>query len=130
MKRQNILAIFAAILATSGIASAQDFVQSGTADKLPQTEGKAIYNAVCSGCHMSDGKGAIGAGAYPALAGNPNLETADYPIYIIIHGQRAMPDLGGIMDDEQIAAVVNYIRHDLGNNFEGDTTAEDVAAAR
>lgn len=130
MKRQNILAIFAAILATSGIASAQDFVQSGTADKLPQTEGKAIYNAVCSGCHMPDGKGAIGAGAYPALAGNPNLETADYPIYIIIHGQRAMPDLGGIMDDEQIAAVVNYIRHDLGNNFEGDTTAEDVAAAR
>ena len=130
MKRQNILAIFAAILATSGIASAQDFVQSGTADKLPQTEGKAIYNAVCSGCHMPDGKGAIGAGAYPALAGNPNLETADYPIYIIIHGQRAMPDLGGIMDDEQIAAVVNYIRHDLGNNFEGDTTAEDVAGAR
>ena len=130
MKRQNILAIFAAILATSGIASAQDFVQSGTADKLPQTEGKAIYNAVCSGCHMPDGKGAVGAGAYPALAGNPNLETADYPIYIIIHGQRAMPNLGGIMDDEQIAAVVNYIRHDLGNNFEGDTTAEDVAAAR
>ena len=35
-----------------------------------------------------------------------------------------------MMDDAQIAAVVNYIRHDLGNNFEGDTTAEDVAAAR
>ena len=74
--------------------------------------------------------GAIGAGAYPALAGNANLETPDYPIYLIINGQKAMPPVGDVMDDAQIAAVVNYIRHNLGNNFEGESTAEDVAAAR
>ena len=129
MKRIS-LAVFAAALSIAGAGFAQDFVQGWTANKLPQTEGKAIYNAICSGCHMPDGKGATGAGTYPALAGNANLETPDYPIYLIINGRKAMPPVGDVMDDAQIAAVVNYIRHDLGNNFEGDTTAEDVAAAR
>lgn len=124
------LASFAVVTALAGGAFAQDFVQSATAPKLPQQDGKAIYDASCAGCHMADGQGAIGAAAYPALAGNANLETPDYPIYLIINGQKAMPPVGDVMDDAQIAAVVNYIRHNLGNNFEGESTAEDVAAAR
>lgn len=40
-----------------------------------------------------------------------------------------MPPVGDVMDDAQIAAVVNYIRHNPGNNFEGESTAEDGAAA-
>lgn len=129
MKRISF-AIFAATMTLAGSALAQDFVQSGTADKIAATGGKAVYNAICAGCHMPDGKGAVGAGHYPALAGNANLETPDYPIYLILHGQKDMPPVGDVMDDAQIAAVVNYIRHDLGNSFEGDTTPEDVAAAR
>jgi mono/diheme cytochrome c family protein len=31
-------------------------------------DGEAIYKGVCQGCHMPDAKGAVGAGAYPALA--------------------------------------------------------------
>ncbi len=124
------LAVFAAVAALAGAASAQDFVQTATASKLPQTEGKAIYDAICAGCHMPEGQGAVGAGHYPALASNANLETPDYPVYLIVHGQKAMPPVGDVMDDAQIAAVVNYIRHNLGNNYEGDITAEDVAAAR
>lgn len=130
MKHRIALTIFAAALAASGAASAQDFVQSGTSDRLPQTDGEAIYNAICAGCHMPDGEGAIGAGAYPALAGNQNLETPDYPIYLILNGQKGMPPLGSYLDDAQIAEVVNYIRHNLGNNFEGDTDAEYVAQSR
>lgn len=130
MKRHIPVAIFAAALAITGTASAQDFVQSGTTAMLPQTEGKAIYNAICSGCHMPEGEGAVGAAEYPALAGNENLEIPDYAIYLIINGQKAMPPLGDVLDDAQIAAVVNYIRHDLGNDYEGDTDAEYVAAAR
>ena len=33
--------------------------------------GEAIYKGICQGCHMADARGASGAGAYPALAGNP-----------------------------------------------------------
>ena len=40
---------------------------------------------------MPDGKGAVGAGRYPPLAKNENLETASYPVYLVIHGQKAMP---------------------------------------
>ncbi|MDO5643109.1 MAG: cytochrome c [Paracoccus sp. (in: a-proteobacteria)] len=119
-----------AFLSVGTVAAAQDFVQSATAPRLPQTEGAAIYHAICSGCHMPDGQGAIGAGAYPALAGNEMLEGPDYPIFMITHGQKAMPPLGDYLDDAQIAAVVNYIRHNLGNDFEGETTPGDVAAAR
>ena len=129
MKRIS-LAVFAAVTALASAASAQDFVQSGASALLPQQDGKAIYDASCAGCHMAEGQGAVGAGEYPALAGNENLETPDYPIYLIINGQKAMPPVGDVMDDAQIAAVVNYIRHNLGNNYEGESTAEDVAAAR
>jgi mono/diheme cytochrome c family protein len=129
MKRQISLAVLVAVFSTTG-ALAQDFVQSGGAKTLPQTEGKALYNAVCSGCHMPDGSGAIGAGHYPALANNEFVESPEAVIAWVINGYRAMPPLGGIMNDAQIAEVVNYVRHDLGYAYEGDTTAEDVAAAR
>ncbi len=99
--------------------------------RLTQTDGKAIYNAICVACHMPEGQGAIGAAKYPALAGNENLLAADYPVYIVVHGQKAMPPLGDMLDDAQIAAVVNYIRTNFGNRFtDGPATAESVAAAR
>lgn len=120
-----------AVAFTAGPALAQDFVTTGDwSAPFPQKGGDAIYHAVCAGCHMPDGKGATGAGTYPALAGNALLEAPEYPLYMILHGQRAMPEIGWLLDDQQVADVVNYIRHNLGNNFAGDTTAEDAADAR
>ncbi len=122
-------AAVAAIAATPALA--QDFVTTGDwSAPFPQQGGKAVYDAVCAGCHMPEGEGAIGAGTYPALAGNEMLEGPDYPIFMVLHGQRAMPAIGWMLDDQQVADVVNYIRHELGNAFEGETTAADVADAR
>ena len=99
--------------------------------RLTQTDGKVIYDALCAACHMPDGQGARGAGAYPALAGNENLMTADYPAHVVTHGQKAMPPLGDLLDDAQVAAVVNYVRTSFGNSYAEDpATAESVAAAR
>ncbi|MCZ0962340.1 c-type cytochrome [Paracoccus benzoatiresistens] len=99
--------------------------------KLTQTDGKAIYDALCAACHMPEGQGAVGAGLYPALAGNENLLAADYPVHVVTHGQKAMPPLGDLLDDAQVAAVVNYIRTSFGNGYAEDpATAESVAAAR
>ena len=39
-------------------------------------DGEKLYQSLCSGCHMADGSGAVGARKYPALIGNPNLEFA------------------------------------------------------
>lgn len=131
MKYHISLAAFAAAIMVSGAALAQDFVQSGSADTLPQTEGKALYNAVCSGCHMPDGMGAVGAGKYPPLAGNIFVDSKEGVTQWIIKGHKGMPPLGMLMDDTQISELVNYVRHNLGdNNFEGDMTPAEVADVR
>ncbi len=92
--------------------------------------GEAIYKGVCQGCHMPDAKGAVGAGMYPALAKNENLETAAYPIGVIVKGQKAMPALGAFFSDAQVADVVNYIRTHFGNKYKDKVKPEDVKLMR
>ncbi|WP_235917042.1 MULTISPECIES: c-type cytochrome [Brucella] len=92
--------------------------------------GEELYANVCQACHMSKGQGAVGAGKYPALTKNENLESAGYPIYVILHGQKGMPPIGEMMSDNQVAAVVNYIRTNFGNDYKDAATAEDVKDAR
>ncbi|HEY8255579.1 MAG TPA: hypothetical protein VIG39_13110, partial [Rhizomicrobium sp.] len=55
--------------------------------KFPMQGGQAIYEGVCQGCHMPGAVGAVGAGAYPALASDPKLEVAGYPVGVIMNGQ-------------------------------------------
>ncbi len=118
-----------ALFATQPVM-AQDAAMFASPSKLTQTGGENIYNAICAGCHMPEGQGAVGAGKYPALANNANLESAGYPIYLIIHGQKAMPALGAVLDDQQIADVVAYIRTNFGNSFAEPVTVEEVTEAR
>lgn len=103
------------------------------AGKIDQQGGEAVYNAVCAGCHMPEGEGAVGAGAYPALADNELLADPSYPIYLVVEGQKAMPPFGNLLDDQQIADVVNYIRSSFGNTFideYGEASAEQVGDTR
>ena len=109
------------------------FVQASAqnrASPMPFQGGKAIYEGLCQGCHMHDAKGAVGAGMYPALANDSKLEVAGYPIAVIVHGQKAMPALGGYLDDRQVADVVNYIRSHYGNNYKDEAKPEDVKTQR
>lgn len=92
--------------------------------------GEQLFANICQGCHMPDGKGATGAGTYPSLAGNGNLEAAGYAIGIVVNGQRGMPPLGAMMSDDQVAAVVNYLRTHFGNRYGDTVTPEDVRAVR
>src|SRR5580698_6812283 len=91
-----------------------------------ERSGEELFANVCQGCHMPDGKGATGAGTYPSLAGNKNLEAGGYPVYVVVRGQRAMPPIGAMMSDEQVAAVVNYLRTHFDNDYKDAVTAEDV----
>lgn len=134
---------FAALLAlasaTPGTAQASDNAgqKSGS---LEQADGKAIFQHICQGCHMPDARGAIGAGTYPPLAGNPRLVSPQYMAAIIIHGRRDMPAFGpAVGDDEsffnraslsdaQIANVINYVRQHFGNTYADTISATDVAA--
>jgi mono/diheme cytochrome c family protein len=98
--------------------------------RFTEKSGEALYNATCAGCHMPDGKGAQGAGHYPALADNPAVEAAPYVIVNVLHGRKAMPSFGDAMNDDQVAAVVNYTRTHFGNRFAGSVTPSQVRSLR
>jgi mono/diheme cytochrome c family protein len=98
--------------------------------RFAEASGEQLFVSVCQGCHMPDANGASGAGSYPALSGDKSLEASGYPVYVVVRGQRAMPPIGSMMSDDQVAAVVNYVRTHFGNQYPDAVTAEDVKRVR
>jgi mono/diheme cytochrome c family protein len=131
-----LVATLAASLLLSCMAQAQSTELRASEPELStgfvftEKSGEQLFSSVCRGCHMSDGKGATGAGTYPSLAGDRNLEASGYPIEVVVNGQRGMPPFGSMMSNEQVAAVVNYLRTHFDNNYRDDVTADDVKAIR
>ena len=123
------LAGLLAVVATAAAAQeGQRTFSSGY--RFVEMSGEELYNNVCRGCHMADGKGASGAGTYPSLVANPNLAQAGYPVTLVVRGRRAMPPFGDMMNDAQVAAVVNYLRTHFGNDYSDAVAAQDVSDAR
>ncbi|HWK63449.1 MAG TPA: cytochrome c [Rhizobiaceae bacterium] len=125
-----VLFIAALLGATPAALADSAGVTFSQGDKFGEESGQALYANVCAACHMDQGQGAVGAGRYPALAKNENLEAAGYPVTVVVHGLRSMPAVGTMMSDEQVAAVVNYVRSNFGNKYEDKVSAEDVAGVR
>lgn len=98
--------------------------------KFSETSGAGMYQRVCAGCHMPDGKGAVGAGFYPALARNDKLAAPAYPVYVLFNGLNGMPPVGDMMTDQQVADVVNYVRTNFGNKYKNRVKPADVAPLR
>jgi mono/diheme cytochrome c family protein len=98
--------------------------------RFDEKGGEALYMRICAACHQRDGKGAVGAAAYPALAGDADLASAAYVEGVLLNGLRGMPPLGRLMSDEQVADVVNYVRSHFGNAYDDALSAADVRAAR
>lgn len=94
------------------------------------TDGAFLYRAACQGCHMANGEGAVGAGAYPALANNPRLQAAAYPVFMVVKGRKAMPAFGALLDDAQVASLVTYIRTHFGNEYAEVVTPTLVESIR
>jgi mono/diheme cytochrome c family protein len=122
-----LLALMRAALAAQDAPTPRTF---STGYSFFETSGEELYANICQGCHMSDAIGATGAGSYPSLASNSYLKSSGYPLYVVVHGRRAMPPFGDMLSDDQIAAVVNYVRTHFGNNFRDAVTADDVKDAR
>ena len=96
---------------------------------VPQS-GEGLYADLCQACHMPGGAGAVGAAAYPPLAADPKLASAGFALTLVIRGQKGMPPFGALLTDQQLAAVVNYVRSHFGNCFADEVTAADAKAAR
>ena len=123
-----LLPSFGAYAQSTGPSASEPALSAGTG--FVEKNGEQLFANICQGCHMPDGEGATGAGTYPSLAGNGNLEASGYAIGIVINGQRGMPPFGAMMSDDQVAAVVNYVRKHFDNRYRDAVTSEDVRAVR
>jgi mono/diheme cytochrome c family protein len=134
LRFKSLLARTAVCLATTSLpaALAGDATppEMSNGPRFIQTDGAALYRATCQGCHMSHGEGAKGAGMYPALAQNPQVATAAYVAYMVLQGRNGMPGFGDRMSDDQVAAVVNYVRTSFGNHSPDPLSGADVAKMR
>lgn len=97
--------------------------------------GRKIYSQQCAVCHKEDGKGY--PPDYPPLANNQSIEMATpvNPIRMVLNGgyppgtkrnprPHGMPPFAHLLNDEDIAAVVTYIRVAWGNSGTPVTPAQ------
>ena len=79
--------------------------------------GEQVYLNNCASCHQADGQGEEGI-AKP-LAGSPWVNGVPGRLTrILLHGKSAdqlMPPLGKSMTDQEVAAVLTYVRRAWGN---------------
>jgi mono/diheme cytochrome c family protein len=88
--------------------------------------GADIYQqSGCVICHGGLGTGGFG----PKLAGDPMLAIGQFVIARIINGAGPMPAFGDKLNDQQIAAVTQFIRTSWGNDF-GPVTPDQVTGTR
>jgi mono/diheme cytochrome c family protein len=134
MKKLNTL-LLGSICAAATLAIGVSALSAAPA--ASGSEGKQIYERICQGCHMPDAKGAIGAGKYPALSGDPALASRQFMALTLINGRRNMPAFGAkhafgfggpgaSLTSAEIAAVINYVRTNFGNHYRDAITAEEV----
>ena len=104
------------------------------------TMGKNIYADECSGCHTPNGKGQ--PGMFPSVNGSPVVQQTDPTtmLRVVLRGARsvgtdgaptapAMPAFGWYLNDDQVAAVVTYVRNAWGNSAP-PVSADEVAKTR
>lgn len=117
----------------SNSASAQASASAAAANNPGSTsDGATIYLANCSSCHQPNGQGL--AGAFPPLAGNPAVTGNPIAVIaivkngltgkLVVNGQTysgIMPSWRNVLADDQLAAVISYIRSAWHNNASGVT---------
>jgi mono/diheme cytochrome c family protein len=110
------LAISAPIFVIAQTATPQPGASPGAAgDAQLIQEGEQIYGETCIHCHQAGGVGV--PNSVPALAGNPFVTMPDPQRVVqrVLFGREKMPAFADTYNDEQIAAVVSYIRNTWGN---------------
>jgi len=126
-------------LSDSDLTGIADYLKNGAPPRQSKTmemtdlggaalaRGEALYLDNCTACHMDDGGGL--AHAFPPLKGSAAIqaEVPDTVIHVVLTGAKmadppskptglAMPAFDRKFDDQQLADVVNYIRHAWGNS--------------
>ena len=124
----------AACSSSTSTSSSTGAATNNTAKTMTASNGAAVFNTNCASCHQSDGKGGAAA---PALAGNALVTgPANKVIHIVKDGltgavtvngkayNGTMPAWKGVISNDDIAAVITYIRSSWGNKASAVTSAQ------
>lgn len=79
--------------------------------------GREVYRNTCQTCHQPDGRGQDRLA--PSLIGSTlALAAPGIPARVLLNGKEGpiglMPPVGSVLSDDQIAAVLTYIRREWG----------------
>ena len=115
-------------------AKEQD-VQPAASDTESMKAGAQIYADECSGCHAPDGRGVTNL--FPSLHGTPFVQQTDPTnlIHIVLRGGLGvatnaaptapeMPAFAWVLNDDQVASLLTYIRNTWGNAAPAVTAGE------
>ncbi|MBK8582864.1 MAG: cbb3-type cytochrome c oxidase subunit II [Flavobacteriales bacterium] len=109
-----------AFIATPG-ADGKPVAPAAAGAAAPAVDGSKVFTSVCAACHQPDAKGI--PGAFPALAGADLVNEKDplKMVDIVLGGYEGLPQYGPMpsqahLSDEEIAAVINYVRSNFGND--------------
>jgi mono/diheme cytochrome c family protein len=118
----------------------RDASELAGAQQTGKVDGAALFATLCVTCHQTSGQGL--AGVFPPLAGSEWVLGKDTTAAVILlHGVNggmtvkgstyngAMPAFGSQLGDQQIAALLTYVRSQWGNGAAA-VSVETVAQAR
>lgn len=107
----------------------QDAPGQVQADNEYMDRGKKIYDRVCLVCHQSDGSGV--PMMYPPVIESEYISgNTDSLIVLILEGMSGpvlikgeeynsiMPPMKDVLDDREVADLINYLRNSFGNSGE------------
>lgn len=133
-------AAFHVLAPGTGVAPPGSVAPVATAAAHAPADGAQLFSANCAACHQATGLGI--PGAFPPLKENAAVNNPDPTKHIEVvlnglHGEAldgktysgVMTPFKGVLNDEEIAAIINYERSSWGNHGSPVTTAQ-VAAER
>jgi len=133
---RQVLAGAAVVVLGSLIADAGETPETG----YDAEKGRALYITHCSACHGADGEGH--PGVYPPIKGSgvATKDDATKHIQVVLDGLQGakaggilyaspMPPFGSILNDADIADIIDHERSTWGNHGKLVTSAQ-IAAQR
>jgi mono/diheme cytochrome c family protein len=131
----HAMAVYLKGLAQGGKPEAPASTVPSAEGSLLLSLGKTVYDSKCASCHGSQGQGQ--PPNYPPLAGNQSIQmtSAVNAIRMVLNGgyppgtagnpqPYGMPPFAVTLNDNEVAAVVTYIRASWGNRGTAVTAAQ------
>jgi mono/diheme cytochrome c family protein len=135
-----LVAVVGCAKSSRGASAAASASAAAMRNPASASDGATVYLTDCSSCHQADGQGV--SGAFPPLAGNAAVTGNPVAVIAIVKNglegrvtvnnlaySGIMPSWKGQISDDQLAAVISYIRS-AWNNHAGGVSVGQVTAIK